>query len=97
MFRDLAELFIAAYTIIMLAKMASNILKSEYWARIDSKVVNEPAPAIRGNTTGVKVASFPISVFWRKIDISNTISMAMINTIIEPATANEEISRLNKR
>ena len=71
------------------------ILKSEYCERIDNKVVNEPAPAISGNTTGVKVASLPVLLLERKISKSSTISMAITKIIIEPATANEDISRLN--
>lgn len=88
--------FKTIYMTITFATIALKILILSYWARIDNMVVKEPAPAINGNTTGKKLLSFGPSVLLLNISISNIISNAMTKIIKEPATANDDMSTLNK-
>ena len=67
------------------------MFKAEYSARSESNVVNEPAPASSGKTSGTYVASL-IGPAFLKISISNTISIAIRKSTKAPATANEFIS-----
>ena len=67
-----------------------------YSARSDSSVVNEPAPASSGNTTGTSVASL-IGPWFLKISTSRIISSDIKKIINEPATANDSMSTLNSR
>ena len=64
-----------------------------YSARSDSSVVNEPAPAISGKTTGTSVASLMGPMFL-KISMSRIISTAMRKMTKAPATAKLSISTL---
>ena len=61
----------------------------------ESSVVNEPAPAINGNTSGI-IVDEPLGPLLRNISTSSTISTAMRNNTIEPAMANDDTSTLNK-
>lgn len=72
------------------------MLTVAYSARSDNSVVNEPAPANRGNTTGMSVADL-IGPIFLNITTSSIISSDMRNMTNEPATANEAISTLNSR
>ena len=48
---------------MILSIMAKIMFKSAYCERIERIVVKEPAPAISGNTIGVKVASLAEYLF----------------------------------
>ena len=58
-------------------------------------MVKEAAPAIKGKTKGTIVAE-PQGLSFLNISTPNIISMASTSNTIAPATANEEISTLNK-
>lgn len=62
-----------------------------YSAFKDKRVVIVPAPAIRGNASGIMEMVSGISSL-KKL-MPNTISIAMIKITIEPAMANEETSK----
>ena len=62
-------------------------------ARKESKVVNEPAPAINGKAMGTMEA--PDGESYLKTSIPNIISKAIISNTKEPAMAKDEISTPN--
>ena len=70
------------------------ILRILYSARNDNKVVNEAAPAIKGNTSGTIVAD-PQGLSFLNISTPKIISTAKTSNTKAPATAKEEISTLN--
>jgi len=81
-------------TTSMLSARAMMMLMTSNSALRDNKVVNEPAPAIKGNTNGtMKEVSAGLSSL--KMRMSRIISMAMIRMMRAPATAKEETSTLN--
>lgn len=67
------------------------MLIAENSARSESKVVNEPGPASKGNTNGTSVASL-IGPWFLKISISRIISKDIKKMMKAPATANDAIS-----
>ena len=77
-----------------LSTRAIAMLVEAYSAFNESNVVKDPAPAIRGKTTGTSVASFMGPIFLN-IVISRIISKDMKNKTREPAIANERMSTLN--
>ena len=87
---------IATYITITLATREINISGVEYNALNDNSVVNEPAPAIRGNTIGTNTLELAGISSVLNIFIPNIISNARANITNEPATANDAISTLNK-
>ena len=79
----------------MLSNKPMRILTKPYIDCNESNVVNEPAPAMRGNTKGTIVEA-PVGPLLRKISTSSTISTAMRKSTIEPPIANEHTSTWNK-
>ena len=75
----------------MLRTSAIIMFRRLYSARNDKSVVNEPAPAIKGKTTGMIVTeSFGPSNL--NISTPKIISIAITKITRAPATAKEEIS-----
>jgi hypothetical protein len=70
------------------------IFSAAYSALRDSKVVNEPGPAISGKAIGI-MDDPPSGPLFRKISTSKIISSEKIKMINAPATANDWISTLN--
>lgn len=62
-----------------------------YSARKESSVVNEPAPASSGKTSGTKVASL-MGPWFLNISMSSIISSDSRKMTMEPATANDSMS-----
>ena len=62
----------------------------------ERRVVNDPAPAINGNTIGTNTLELLGVSSVLKIFIPNIISKASANITNEPATAKDAISTLNK-
>ncbi len=89
-FSILCDDFKIRYTIIMLISMAIMILITWYSARIESREVNVPAPAIIGNAKGTIEAVSGSSSLYKLIP--KTISMARKKMMKEPATAKELVS-----
>ena len=71
------------------------MLTEAYSAFSARRVVNEPAPASNGKTSGTKVAFFAICDESLNISISRIISSAIRNIMTAPATAKELISTPN--
>lgn len=94
-FSTFSVAFSTINTNIMLSKRAINMFTVAYSARSESSVVNEPAPANSGNTTGMRVADL-IGPMFLKITTSSIISSDMRKITSEPATANDSMSTLNK-
>lgn len=82
--------------IITLATSDMRMSCVEYNARNDNSVVNEPAPAINGNTIGTKTLELAGVSSVLNIFIPNIISKARANITNEPATAKDAISTLNR-
>ena len=78
------------YTITILRNRAMIMLMVSNSARKESKVVNEPAPAISGKAIGTMDA--PEGESCLKSSTPNIISKAIKAKIKEPAKANEDIS-----
>ena len=75
----------------MLRARAAKILICANSAFSEISVVNAPGPAISGNTTGIRVASF-VGPPYLKISTSRSISKAMMKMMSAPATANDWMS-----
>lgn len=87
---------IARNITITLAMRDSNMSCVEYKALNERRVVNDPAPAINGNTIGTNTLELLGVSSVLKIFIPNIISKASANITNEPATAKDAISTLNK-
>ena len=92
----LSVAFSTTNTKTMLSNKPIIMFTLAYSARSESSVVNEPAPANKGNTTGMSVADLMGPIFL-KITTSKIISSDIKKMTNEPATANEAISTLNNR
>lgn len=86
---------IAMYITTTLATSEIKISGIEYSALKDNIVVNDPAPAIRGNTMGTNTLELAGESSVLNIFIPNIISNASANITNEPATAKDAISTLN--
>lgn len=82
---------ITKYTTAIFRTSAIIIFDKKYSALSDNKAVNEPAPAIKGKTTGTIVV-VPLGPSILNNSMPNIISTAIPNITKAPATAKEDIS-----
>ena len=76
-------------TTTMLRASAIMMLTAAYSALSESMVVNDPAPTMRGNTSGTNDVRLAGPLSYLNMVMSNIISKPMARITMEPATAND--------
>lgn len=94
-FSSLFKLLNTTKSIMIFKTRPIMMLMSAYSARKEMMVVKAPGPAISGKAIGTTLLPLPFASFLN-ISTPSIISNAMMNKIIEPATAKDSISTEKK-